>query len=105
MKHQQLPPTANFENTSAKIDLVESPFTVLSDAKAWEKRTAQTPRRAAVSAFGFGGINAHVLLEEWQIEQTIETSNPSSNNIFFMLCSSLVIVLAFYNVVNINDSI
>ena len=34
MKHQQLPPTANFENTSEKIDLAESPFTVLSDVKA-----------------------------------------------------------------------
>jgi len=77
MKHQQLPPTANFENTSAKIDLAESPFTVLSDAKFWGKRTEQTPRRAAVSAFGFGGINAHVLLEEWQTEQAVETSNAT----------------------------
>jgi len=77
MKHQQLPPTANFENTSAKIDLAESPFTVLSDAKTWKKRTEQTPRRAAVSAFGFGGINAHVLLEEWQTEPAIETSNAT----------------------------
>ncbi len=77
MKHQQLPPTANFESTSAKIDLAESPFTVLSDAKTWGKRTEQTPRRAAISAFGFGGINAHVLLEEWQTEQTIETSSPT----------------------------
>jgi len=77
MKHQQLPPTANFENTSAKIDLAESPFTVLTEAKAWEKRTEQTPRRAAISAFGFGGINAHVLLEEWQTEQTTKTSIPT----------------------------
>jgi len=77
MKHQQFPPTANFENTSAKIDLSESPFTVLSDAKAWKRRTEQIPRRTAVSAFGFGGINAHVLLEEWLTEQTIETSNAT----------------------------
>jgi PfaB family protein len=77
MKHQQLPPTANFENTSAKIDLTESPFTVLSNAKAWEKRSDQTPRRAAVSAFGFGGINAHVLLEEWQPDQTTEASHTT----------------------------
>ena len=69
MKHQQLPPTANFETASGKIDLTNSPFTVLSQAEAWNKRTQQTPRRAAISAFGFGGINAHVLLEEWHAEQ------------------------------------
>ena len=78
MKHKQFPPTANFENTSAKIDLAESPFTVLSEAKAWGKRTERTPRRAAVSAFGFGGINAHVLLEECQTEQTIESSDTTN---------------------------
>lgn len=71
MKHQQLPPTANFENTSPKGDLDNSPFTVLSEAKVWEKRNEQTPRRAAISAFGFGGINAHALIEEWQPGQTI----------------------------------
>ena len=69
MKYKQLPPTANFETASAKIDLANSPFTVLSQAEDWEKRTGQTPRRAAISAFGFGGINAHVLLEEWQAKQ------------------------------------
>ena len=69
MKHQQLPPTANFKTASEKIDLTNSPFTVLNRAEAWNKRTEQTPRRAAISAFGFGGINAHVLLEEWQAEQ------------------------------------
>src|SRR5205823_5667245 len=30
----------------------------------WDRRGADTPRRAAVNAFGFGGINAHVLVEE-----------------------------------------
>jgi PfaB family protein len=68
MKHQQLPPTANFENTPEKINITNSPFNVLSVAQPWEKRSEQTPRRAAVSAFGFGGINAHVLLEEWQAD-------------------------------------
>ncbi len=80
MKHQQLPPTANFENTSAEIDLDESPFTVLSSAKAWRKRTEQTPRRAAISAFGFGGINAHLLIEEWQTEQTIGSNTEAKSS-------------------------
>src|SRR5260370_177857 len=35
------------------------------------------PRRAAVNAFGFGGINAHVLLEEWRPPRAGGVSPPS----------------------------
>ena len=65
LKHRILPPTANFSKANPKLDLENSPFDVLTHAKPWEKRNEHTPRRAAVSAFGFGGINAQVLLEEW----------------------------------------
>jgi acyl transferase domain-containing protein/3-hydroxymyristoyl/3-hydroxydecanoyl-(acyl carrier protein) dehydratase len=64
-KHHVLPPTANFERAASGIDLDNSPFTVLERAQEWQARAADQPRRAAVSAFGFGGINAHVLLEQW----------------------------------------
>ncbi len=63
MQHRVLPPTANFESAAVALDA--SPFRVLQLAADWPRRTAASPRRAAVSAFGFGGINAHVLLEEW----------------------------------------
>lgn len=66
MKHQRLPPTANFEAAPDKIDLANSPFTVLDRAIEWRSYKTGVPRRAAISAFGFGGINAHVLLEEWK---------------------------------------
>ena len=65
MKNQTLPPLANFEKAGDKIDLDGSPFTALTEARSWDVRDADTPRRAAISAFGFGGINAHVLIEEW----------------------------------------
>ena len=64
MEHRQLPPTANFQNPSSSCDLARSPFSVLTTPENWSV-TKNTPRRAAVSAFGFGGINAHVLVEEW----------------------------------------
>ncbi len=70
LKHHTLPPTANFSRPIPRLDLENSPFTVLARAKAWTKRDENTPRRAAVSAFGFGGINAHVLLEEWTPKKT-----------------------------------
>ncbi len=41
-----------------------TPFRVLSEAQHWQRRSTDAPRRAAISAFGFGGINAHLLIEE-----------------------------------------
>lgn len=42
--------------------IAESPFRLLTQNEPW---TADGPRRAAVNNFGFGGNNAHLLLEEW----------------------------------------
>ena len=66
MRHETLPPTAGFEQPSSKIDLAASPFRILDQAEPWPRRDTQTPRRAAISGFGFGGINAHLLIEEWE---------------------------------------
>jgi PfaB family protein len=77
LREKTLPPTANFARPAAGLS-VDGPFQVLSEARPWERR-GQTPRRAAVSAFGFGGINAHVLLEEWDAEASKRASiSPSA---------------------------
>lgn len=60
-----LPPSLNFEQPADDSPLIASPFRVQTSAESWPDRSDGSPRRAAVSAFGFGGINAHVLLEEW----------------------------------------
>jgi acyl transferase domain-containing protein/3-hydroxymyristoyl/3-hydroxydecanoyl-(acyl carrier protein) dehydratase len=65
MRHGILPPVANFERPSEKVHLAGSPFAVLREARPWERRAPGVPRRAAVNGFGFGGINAHLLIEEW----------------------------------------
>ncbi len=81
-QHQTLPPTANFERPAAKLGLAESPFRVLSRAEPWPERETGRPRRAAVSGFGFGGVNCHVLLEEWKPRETplrAAEPPPSSN--------------------------
>ncbi len=64
LKHETLPPTANFNRPHDRLDFAGSPFEVLGSARGWS--TPQDgPRRAAVNAFGFGGINAHVLIEAY----------------------------------------
>ena len=64
-QNKNLPPTANFSKPGPKIKLAGSPFRVQQRCEDWAARDSKTPRRAAVSAFGFGGINAHVLVEEY----------------------------------------
>lgn len=61
MNHGVIPPTANF--SSAGVPLTGG-FRVPTEAEEWPR--ADRPRRAGVSAFGFGGINAHVLLEQYE---------------------------------------
>ncbi|MGE0864419.1 MAG: SDR family NAD(P)-dependent oxidoreductase, partial [Vicinamibacterales bacterium] len=55
-----IPPHANLETINPLIRLDGTPFGIPTQVEKW--RT--TPRRAAVSAFGFGGSNAHVVVEE-----------------------------------------
>ncbi|WP_394831336.1 acyltransferase domain-containing protein [Pendulispora rubella] len=63
LHHACIPPSLHFETPNAQIDFVHSPFFVNTEpARAWER--GEHPRRAAVSAFGVGGTNAHVILEE-----------------------------------------
>ncbi|MBS2535987.1 acyltransferase domain-containing protein [Catenulispora sp. NF23] len=58
--HGVLPPTLHCEDPHP--DLKGTRFRTLAEAEDWPE--TGTPRRAGVNAFGFGGINAHVVLEQ-----------------------------------------
>ena len=60
--HKTLPPTLHCENPDPKLS--EGPFYINPNSRPWI-HGAHTPRRAGVNAFGFGGINAHAILEEY----------------------------------------
>ncbi len=65
LHHKVLPPTINVEKPNPKARAPESPFYVNTEARPWIHGTAEHPRRAGVSAFGFGGTNFHAVLEEY----------------------------------------
>lgn len=62
LQHRELVPTVGFETPNPSIDFPASPFYVSDRLAPWN--TTSGPRRAAVSSFGVGGTNAHVILEE-----------------------------------------
>jgi len=63
LKNKLLPPSINFTQSHADIDLEHSPFYVNTKARRWEN-AEEAPRRAGVSSFGLGGTNVHMVLEE-----------------------------------------
>jgi enediyne polyketide synthase len=60
LEHQILPPTTGCEEPHAELAAAGAPLRALAAAEVWP---AGRPLRAAVSAMGFGGVNAHVVLE------------------------------------------
>lgn len=64
LHHRILPPTLHVEEPSPDLDLDTSPFYLSTETRPWIHGSRSAPRRAGVSAFGFGGINGHVILEE-----------------------------------------
>jgi 3-oxoacyl-(acyl-carrier-protein) synthase/3-hydroxymyristoyl/3-hydroxydecanoyl-(acyl carrier protein) dehydratase len=65
LHHKTLPPSLNFKKPGNGSPLENGPFRIETTATEW-KRRKENPRRAALSAFGFGGINAHVLVEDFE---------------------------------------
>ncbi len=61
--HRQLPPTLNAGKPNPNIDFAATPFFPNHDLGEW-KANGGAPRRAGVSAYGFGGTNFHIVLEE-----------------------------------------
>lgn len=64
LHHKVLPPTIKADVPNPRLELGSSPFFLNTAARPWI-RAASHPRRAAVSAFGFGGSNFHLALEEY----------------------------------------
>jgi acyl transferase domain-containing protein len=62
LRHREIPGHSAFARPNPQIDLAASPFHINSRPAAWP--AGETPRRAAVSSFGIGGTNAHVVIEE-----------------------------------------
>lgn len=62
IEHRRIPPHINLETVNPAIDLASLPYEIPTRATEWPEH--EGPARAGVNAFGFGGTNAHVVLEE-----------------------------------------
>jgi acyl transferase domain-containing protein/acyl-CoA synthetase (AMP-forming)/AMP-acid ligase II/NADPH:quinone reductase-like Zn-dependent oxidoreductase/acyl carrier protein len=62
LEHEELPAHLHFHQPSPNVRWADLPLRIVTQAAPW--RRGERPRRAGVSAFGFSGTNAHLVLEE-----------------------------------------
>ncbi|MFF3699540.1 type I polyketide synthase, partial [Streptomyces sp. NPDC002221] len=62
MRHETMPRTLHVDRPSTHVDWAAGNVQLLTEARPWPR--GEQPRRAAVSAFGVSGTNAHLVLEE-----------------------------------------
>ncbi len=79
-----LPASLHYESPNPRIDFESSPFFVNAETRAWER--GDGPRRAAVSSFGIGGTNAHMVLEE--APEREPSSPPDASNLLLVSARS-----------------
>ncbi|HEX4726913.1 MAG TPA: beta-ketoacyl synthase N-terminal-like domain-containing protein, partial [Jatrophihabitans sp.] len=60
----QLPPSRNLVDPNPQLHTGEADLQVVTSLRDWPAVNDEQPRRAGVSAFGIGGTNAHVVLEQ-----------------------------------------
>jgi acyl transferase domain-containing protein/phosphopantetheinyl transferase len=74
--HKVLPPSLNCSDPDQRVTGNKKTVHINTRLRPWIHSAHSHPRRAAVNAFGFGGINAHAILEEY--------SNPSLPSPLFL---------------------
>lgn len=82
MQHQYIPGTKGYQNPNPNIDFARTPFYVVGEGKAWSDR--EQPLRAGVNGFGFGGTNAHIILEQAPKLSPSPKSEPKND--YSLLC-------------------
>ncbi|HET8798147.1 MAG TPA: SDR family NAD(P)-dependent oxidoreductase [Thermoanaerobaculia bacterium] len=69
LRHQQIPANLHLEEVNPYINLKGTPFYIADKLTPWKAPVGEdgkpAPRVAGVSSFGFGGANAHVVLQEY----------------------------------------
>ncbi|HYJ84997.1 MAG TPA: SDR family NAD(P)-dependent oxidoreductase [Pyrinomonadaceae bacterium] len=80
MKHRTLPALLHLKDLNPYVKLQNTPFYVVDRTRVWEQLRDENeqlvPRCAGVSSFGFGGVNAHIVLQEHEASPSVSDVRP-----------------------------
>lgn len=86
LKHKQIPANLHFKQPSSHIEWKNSPLKVVDRLVSWESENNK--RIAGVSAFGFSGTNAHVIVQETEVDTKSDNETKKSKLETNILCLS-----------------
>lgn len=75
-EEQDLTGNVHFKQLNPYIELAKSPFYIVEQTQEWTPPDG-LPRRAGISSFGFGGVNAHVVMEDYPSRDTVSSVTRS----------------------------
>ncbi|MBI2684240.1 MAG: SDR family NAD(P)-dependent oxidoreductase, partial [Actinobacteria bacterium] len=87
LEHGELVPTLHFQEPNRHITFEATPLVPLDRRRAWRSVAGQ-PRLAGLSAFGFGGTNVHVVVEEAPAVTANHTPEPARPELFVLSARS-----------------
>ena len=94
LHNKVLLPTLKAEEPDPDLEFDKGPFYLNPKARPWFRKN-DTPRRAGVSAFGFGGSNFHIVLEEYDSQRPVVAWDGSIEIIALSGSSSETLKTAF----------
>lgn len=78
LEYRTFPPQINYENPYTEFNLDNEPFQINKEGSVWQKNQNK-PKMAAMTSFGIGGTNAHLILEEAPNITQARNKKPRSN--------------------------
>ncbi|KAH8810683.1 hypothetical protein F5884DRAFT_622925, partial [Xylogone sp. PMI_703] len=88
VQHGQIPPNLHFQELNPKIKPFYERLRIPTALTPWPALPPGEPRRASVNSFGFGGTNAHVVIESWDQALDRLTAQPHPGGLFVLSANS-----------------
>ena len=77
IKNRTIPPNLLFNELNPAITPFYGPLKIPTTAIPWPKLPAEVPARASVNSFGFGGTNAHAIIESYDDGRSVQEHNAT----------------------------
>jgi acyl transferase domain-containing protein len=79
VQHKQIPANLHFNNLNPKVEPYYTNLRIPTETLPWPSVPRGCPRRVSVNSFGFGGTNAHAIIESWDTDDLGTSANGHTN--------------------------